>query len=120
MPSDAADRPYPVRIALTNVGSVEEGRRLARTLVERRLAACVNLIPNLLSIYRWQGVVEEASEVLLVMKTAAETLPALEAAIRELHTYEIPEFVVLEVTSASRPYLEWLVDSLGGARSGIP
>jgi periplasmic divalent cation tolerance protein len=117
MPSDAipgtTPASAPIRIALTNVGSIEEGRRLARTLVERRLAACVNLIPNLVSIYRWQGAVEEAAEVLLVMKTTAETLPALEAAIRELHLYEVPEFVVLAVESASQPYLDWLVGSVG-------
>lgn len=113
MPPDAALRSSPIRIALTTVGSIEEGRRLARLLVERRLAACVNLIPNLVSIYLWQGAVEEAAEVLLVMKTTAETLPALEAAIRELHSYEVPEFVVLNVESASQPYLDWLVGSVG-------
>lgn len=112
MAPDAASNSVPARIALTTVGSVDEGRKLAR-LVERRLAACVNLIPNVVSVYRWQGVVEEAAEVLLVMKTAAETLPALEAALRELHSYDVPEFVVLDVQSASRPYLEWLLNSVG-------
>jgi periplasmic divalent cation tolerance protein len=109
MPGKAAS----VRIALTTVSSIEEGRRLARLLVERRLAACVNLIPGLTSIYRWQGAVEEAAEILLVMKTSAEQLPALEAAVRELHSYEVPEFVALNVESGSQPYLEWLLGSVG-------
>lgn len=113
MSPDAASKSITARIAITTVGSIEEGRRLARLLVERRLAACVNLIPNLVSIYRWQGAVEEAAEVLLVIKTAADSLPALEAAIRVLHSYEVPEFVVLNVQSASQPYLEWLVGSVG-------
>ena len=109
MPSDAT----PVRIALTTVGSLEEGRRLARLLVERRLAACVNLVPLVNSVYRWQGAVEEAAEVLLVMKTTAGILPALEAAVRELHPYEVAEFLVLAVESGSQPYVDWLLESVG-------
>lgn len=109
MPSDAT----PVRIALTTVGSLEEGRRLARLLVERRLAACVNLLPHVNSVYRWQGAVEEAAEVLLVMKTSAEMLPALEAAVRELHAYKVPEFLALAVESGSQPYVDWLLGSVG-------
>lgn len=102
-----------VRIALTTIGSLDEGRRMARLLVERRLAACVNIIPSLTSIYRWQGAVEEAAEVLLVMKTTSERLIVLEAAVRELHSYEVPEFLALEITSGSQPYLDWLTDSVG-------
>lgn len=109
MPSDAT----PVRIALTTVGSLEEGRRLARLLVERRLAACVNLVPHVNSVYRWQGAVEEVAEVLLVMKTSAEMLPALEAAVRELHPYKVPEFLALAVESGSQPYVDWLLGSVG-------
>jgi periplasmic divalent cation tolerance protein len=102
-----------IRIAFTTVASLDEGRRLARQLVERRLAACVNLLPNLTSIYRWQGAVEEASEVLLLIKTTAEQLPALESAVRELHSYEVPEFLALDVESGSQPYLDWLRGSVG-------
>lgn len=109
MTSEAA----AVRIVLTTVGSLEEGQRLARRLVERRLAACVNLVPNLISIYRWQGEIEEAAEVLLMMKTTAEQLPALEAAVRELHSYDVPEFLALDVAAASQPYLNWLISSIG-------
>lgn len=108
MPPDAA-----FRIALTTAGSLEEGRRIAQLLVGRRLAACVNMIPNLTSVYRWQGAVEEAAEVLLLIKTTQEMLSSLEAAVRELHSYEVPEFVVLNIESGSQPYLSWLLESVG-------
>ena len=109
MTSEAA----AVRIVLTTVASADEGHRMAHLLVERGLAACVNLIPNLTSVYRWQGAIEETAEVLLLIKTTAEQLPALEAALRELHSYDVPEFVALEVAAASQPYLKWLLSSLG-------
>lgn len=108
MPPEAAS----VRIALTTVSTLEEGRRLAGLLVERRLAACVNLVPNLTSVYRWRDKVEEAVEVLLLMKTTSALLPSLEAAVRELHTYEVPEFLAIEVESGSQPYLDWLLNSV--------
>jgi periplasmic divalent cation tolerance protein len=108
MPSDAA----PIRIALTTTGTLEEGRRLARLLVERRLAACVNVIPNLTSIYRWQGAIEEASEILLLIKTTDEMVRPLETALRELHSYDVPEFLVLDVDSGSQSYLDWLLSSV--------
>ena len=101
------------RIVLTTTGSAGSASRIAQVLVERRLAACVNLLPNLTSVYRWQGVVETAAETLLLIKTSAAQLPALEAALRELHSYEVPEFLVLPIESGSRLYLEWLHGSLG-------
>ena len=100
------------RIVLSTIDSPDSVKRIAEALVERRLAACVNLIPNLTSIYRWQGAIETASEILLVIKTSAEQLPALEADLQELHSYEVPEFLVLPVESGSRSYLEWLHGSL--------
>lgn len=100
------------KVALTTVGSLDEAQRIARQLVERRLAACVNIIPNLISIYRWQGKIEQAGELLLLIKTTENRLSALEAAIRELHTYDVPEFLVLSVESGSQSYLVWLLDSL--------
>ena len=101
-----------IRIALTTAGSMDEAQELANALVERRLAACVNLIPNLTSIYRWQGAIEETSEVLLLIKTTAEQVAAVEAAVRELHSYEVPEFVALGVESGSQPYVDWLLSSV--------
>lgn len=101
------------RIALTTVASVKEARTLAHTLVQRRLAACVNLVPGLTSIYRWQGAIEEAPETLLIIKTTAEQLPALEAAMHELHSYDLPELLALSIDSSSKPYLDWLLSSVG-------
>jgi len=83
-------------------------RRLARALVERRVAACVNLLPGVRSVYRWKGRVEEAGETLLVIKTAARRVPALLAAVRELHPGEVPEAVALPVTAGLGPYLRWV------------
>lgn len=81
----------------------------ARRLVERRLAACVNLVP-LASVYRWHGEVERAREVLLVVKTVAARLAALERHVREEHPYDCPEFVVLAPHHVAAPYLRWLVE----------
>ena len=87
----------------------ETGRRIARALVEERLAACVNVLPGVRSIYRWKGAVEEASEVMLVAKTRAERAGALAARVRALHPYELPEVVALPVTDGSRAYLRWVI-----------
>jgi periplasmic divalent cation tolerance protein len=96
------------RIVLTTVDNAEEAQLIAETLVERHLAACVNLIPRLTSIYRWQDKIESASETLLLIKTSIERIPAIESALHELHSYEVPEFLVLPVESGSHAYLEWL------------
>jgi periplasmic divalent cation tolerance protein len=77
--------------------------------VERRVAACVNLVPRVRSVYRWKGKVEEAPETLLVVKTAAARLPALLAAVEELHPYEVPEAIALPVEAGLAPYLDWVV-----------
>ncbi len=102
----------PARVVLTTVANREEAARLGRTLVEERLAACATLIPGVESIYRWQGKVETSSESLLLLKTGPDQLAALEARLRELHSYETPEFLVLKVDAVSQPYLEWLQESL--------
>lgn len=96
------------RIVLTTAAQPEEAARMGRTLVEERLAACATLIPAAQSIYRWQGQVETAQETLLLLKTEADRLPALEMRLKEIHSYETPEFLVLAVESGSHPYLEWL------------
>ena len=100
------------RIVMTTVASPEEAARLGRTLVEERLAACATLIPAVESIYRWQGQIESSAETLLLLKTAIDRLPALEARLHELHSYQTPEFVVLAIESGSHPYLAWLEASL--------
>jgi periplasmic divalent cation tolerance protein len=100
------------RIVMTTVASPEEAARLGRTLVEERLVACATLVPTVESIYRWQGQIETSQETLLLLKTANDRLPALEARLHELHTYQTPEFVVLAIESGSHPYLAWLEASL--------
>jgi periplasmic divalent cation tolerance protein len=100
------------RIVLTTVSSKEEAERMARSLVESRLAACVNVMGGVHSTYRWQGAVESAEEVMLLIKTSVEKLDALEAAVRGMHSYDVPEFVVLQVQGGSQAYLRWLYESL--------
>ena len=100
------------RIILTTAANPEEGARLARTLVEERLAACASLIPGVESVYRWKGEIESATETMLLIKTGADQLAALEARLDELHSYETPEFLVLRVEAGSHPYLDWLQGSL--------
>ena len=106
------DSPPPARIVLTTAATPEEASRLGRTLVEERLAACATLIPAVQSIYHWQGQIESATETLLLLKTGPDQLPALEARLHELHSYQTPEFLVLAVDAASQPYLDWLQAAL--------
>lgn len=96
------------RVVLTTAGSFEEARRLSNALVEERLAACATLIPKVESIYRWEGKIENSSEVLILLKTNADTVALLEARLRELHSYQTPEFLVLPVESGSAAYMAWL------------
>lgn len=103
------------RLVMTTVASPEEAARLGRTLVEEHLAACATLVPAAQSIYRWQGQIESSAETLLLLKTEADRLSALESRLLELHSYQTPEFVVLPVDSGSRAYLAWLHDSLASA-----
>ncbi|MFZ1013720.1 MAG: divalent-cation tolerance protein CutA [Terracidiphilus sp.] len=100
------------RIVVTTVADPAEAAQLARTLVDERLAACATLVPSVRSIYRWQGAIEEATETLLLLKTVAEQVPALQARLLALHSYQTPQFLVLPVESGSAAYLDWLADSL--------
>jgi periplasmic divalent cation tolerance protein len=106
-----------VRIVMTTVESAEEAARLGRTLVEERLAACATSLPRVHSIYWWQGEIESSDETLLLLKTANERLPALESRLKELHSYETPEFLVLGVEAGSQSYLSWLSNSLDDPQS---
>ena len=101
------------RIVLTTAGSQEEARKLAHALVERRLAACVNIVPQVESIYRWQGKVQTAEEWLLLIKTQAEFFDRVSNALKELHSYDLPECLMLEVTAGSPEYLDWIAKNTG-------
>jgi periplasmic divalent cation tolerance protein len=106
------------RVVLVTCGTLPEARRIARAAVEAKLAACVNVMPNAVeSIYRWKGKVEVSREYLLVIKTTARRLPELERKVRGMHSYDVPEFLVLPVVSGSRGYLRWLVESVKPSRS---
>ncbi len=101
------------RLVLTTAGSEEQADRLARELVDRRLAACVNIVHQVCSVYRWEGRVTREEEKLLMIKSHESRLEELEKAVRELHTYETPEFVVLPIAGGSADYLDWLSANLG-------
>ena len=101
-----------VRIVLVTCGSVAEARRIARAVVEKRLAACVNIVlGSVESVYRWKGKVETARERLLIIKTTAARLAELEREVKRLHKYEVPEFLVVAVGGGSKEYLRWLTES---------
>lgn len=97
-------------IVLTTLGATADADGLARTLVTERLAACVNVLPAMTSFYWWKGTIEEDAERQLVIKTTRDRVEAIEARFRELHPYELPEFVILDA-GASAAYLEWLRDA---------
>jgi len=97
-----------VVIILTTVPDGDLGDTIARRLIERRIAACVNVGAPMTSLYRWRGVVERETERQVVIKTTRAHVPAVQACIAELHSYELPEFVVLAVADGSTAYLDWL------------
>jgi periplasmic divalent cation tolerance protein len=99
-------------VAFSTVGSAGDAERIARALVERRLAACVNVVSGVVSVYRWKGEVRRDEERLLVLKTRAEKLEALREALVELHPYELPELVALPIEAGHAPYLAWLDESV--------
>ena len=104
------------RIVLTTATNPEEANRLGRTLVEERLAACATLIPAVESIYSWKGKIETSSETMLMLKTSSEQIAVLEARLHQLHSYEAPEFLVLEVEGGSHAYLAWMSNGLGAPK----
>ncbi len=103
------------RIILTTAGSREEAKKIAGALVERKLAACVNIVGPIDSVYRWKGAVESAQEWLLVIKTTATQFERVRDAIRELHSYELPECIVLAIEDGSAEYLEWIGENVSGS-----
>ncbi|MDR0934457.1 MAG: divalent-cation tolerance protein CutA, partial [Burkholderiaceae bacterium] len=97
-----------VVVAYSTAPDSDTAQKIARSLVEQKLAACVSMTPGLLSIYRWQGVVEEAKEVGLTIKTTQSRVAALSAALQTLHPYEVPELIVAQVTNGLPAYLQWV------------
>lgn len=104
-----------VLVVLCTCPDFDEALRLGRAIVDRELAACVNILPGVESIYRWQGKVEQAQEVLLVAKTGRAQFDALRAYIEEAHTYDIPEVLGLSVAEGNARYLEWISANVKGA-----
>jgi periplasmic divalent cation tolerance protein len=100
--------PSPFVIVLTTVPNEDVGDTLARTFVTERLAACVNVLPPMTSIYRWEGSVEQASERQLVIKTTRASVERLKSRLGELHPYDVPEIIVVAIGDGGERYLEWL------------
>ena len=101
-----------VLLILCTFPSAAQARQIGTLLVERQLAACVNLIPGIESIYRWQGKVETASEVLAIFKTTAAAFPAFEKALTELHPYDVPEIIAVQPAAVAETYTAWVIGSL--------
>lgn len=101
------------RVVLSTFPDADTAGRIARTLVDERLAACVNVLPAIRSIYRWQGAISDDAEVLAIIKTTAERYPALAARITELHPYQVPEIIALPLAAGHPPYLAWLAGEVG-------
>jgi periplasmic divalent cation tolerance protein len=99
-------------VALSTAGNAADAERIARALVERGLAACVNVVPNVVSIFRWQGEVQKESELVLVIKTRSDALEPLREALVALHPYEVPELVAWPIAAGHEPYLRWIDESV--------
>ncbi len=100
-------------VVLSTASSVEEAAKIARRLVDERLAACVNVMPGVRSFYRWKGNIEDAAEWLLVIKSSRHRFDALRAELEKLHSYEVPEVIALPVVDGARNYLQWMDGELG-------
>ena len=106
-----ARRANSVVVVLVTCANEEQGVSIARSLVGERLAACVNLVRGIRSIYRWRDRLEDEQETLLLVKTRTRLLARVERRVRELHTYEVPEVVALPLVAGSKPYLDWVLES---------
>lgn len=102
----------PYQLILCTCPDNQVAEQLATSLVEQRLAACINIVPGLTSIYRWQGKLEKGTEVLLMIKTSRQQYAAVEAAIQQQHPYELPEIIAVPLVEGSSEYLRWITTSL--------
>ena len=98
-----------VRVVLSTVPNEQVGEQIAHALLKEQLAACVNIVPGLRSLYRWQGAVQDDRELLLIIKTRSEHYEALEQRIKALHPYEVCEVLAFDVAAGSRAYLDWVL-----------
>jgi periplasmic divalent cation tolerance protein len=103
-------------VVLINTGSQGQALEIARVLVEERLAACANIISPIRSIYRWQGAVQDEAEHMMIVKTRAELFARLEARVKELHSYAVPEIIALPIVEGAKSYLDWIFESTESPR----
>ena len=111
-----ARTPHKLRAILTTTGTEELALSIARALVSERLAACVNIVGPIRSVYRWRDAIEDDREFLLLIKTRATLYMKVERRVRELHSYEVPEVLSLSLDRGSPPYIKWLLESTGAER----
>lgn len=104
-------------VILSTCATEEEAERLARLLLDARLAACINVIPRMRSFYRWKGAVESAEECLLLIKSSRPLFEPLKAALGKVHSYEVPEVIALPMVAGAENYLSWMTDNLLGRES---
>lgn len=100
-------------VVFMTAANVDEARRIAKELVERRLAGCVQILPEIESVYRWNGEVQRDPEILILAKTTAAQFDDLERAVREMHSYDTPEIVAITMSHVSEPYRAWLIENVG-------
>jgi periplasmic divalent cation tolerance protein len=109
-----------VRLVFCTFPSVDVARQIGTALVEKQLAACVNLIPGVESIYRWQGELEDTIETLAIFKTSAGAFPQFERALAELHPFEVPEIVAIEPSAVAETYAAWVLAEVRGSQHSLP
>lgn len=106
-------------VVLVTCGSAKEARKIARAVVQHRLAACANILASpVQSVYRWKGTVESAKEFLLIIKTTKARFPKLKSAVKRLHTYEVPEITALPIATGASNYLNWISESVASVPKG--
>ncbi len=101
-------------VVFITTSSYEEARKIADALVDRKKAACVNIVPGVSSLFRWKGKIEETEESLMVVKTRAELFPDVVSLVKSIHSYEVPEIIALPIVEGNPDYLEWLKKETGG------